>query len=76
MTGEQGVLIPESNVKDLMLRKDVVEAVKKDDERDKLLRLEVLELVNHFKLTFKNLLANNDYQSSLPYNLYSEERIR
>ena len=28
ITGEQGVMIPESNVKDLMLRKDVVEAVK------------------------------------------------
>jgi lon-related putative ATP-dependent protease len=27
----QGVMIPESNVKDLMLRKDVVEAVKKDE---------------------------------------------
>jgi lon-related putative ATP-dependent protease len=27
MTGDQGVLIPESNVKDLMLRKDVVKAV-------------------------------------------------
>ncbi len=29
MTKKQGVLIPASNVKDLMLRKDVVEAVKK-----------------------------------------------
>lgn len=29
LTGQQGVMIPESNVKDLMLRKDVVEAVKK-----------------------------------------------
>ena len=29
LNGQQGVLIPESNVKDLMLRKDVVEAVKK-----------------------------------------------
>ena len=29
LTGRQGVMIPESNVKDLMLRKDVVEAVKK-----------------------------------------------
>ena len=29
MTRKQGVIIPESNVKDLMLRKDVVEAVKK-----------------------------------------------
>jgi len=29
ITKKQGVLIPESNVKDLMLRKDVVEAVKK-----------------------------------------------
>jgi ATP-dependent Lon protease len=28
LTGRQGVMIPESNVKDLMLRKDVVEAVK------------------------------------------------
>jgi lon-related putative ATP-dependent protease len=28
ITGDQGVMIPESNVKDLMLRKDVVEAVK------------------------------------------------
>ncbi|MBN1932375.1 MAG: AAA family ATPase [Desulfobacterales bacterium] len=28
LTGHQGVLIPESNIKDLMLRKDVVEAVK------------------------------------------------
>jgi len=28
-TGKQGVIIPEANVKDLMLRKDVVEAVKK-----------------------------------------------
>ncbi len=28
-TGDQGVMIPEANVKDLMLRKDVVEAVKK-----------------------------------------------
>jgi lon-related putative ATP-dependent protease len=28
LTGMQGVMIPESNVKDLMLRKDVVEAVK------------------------------------------------
>jgi ATP-dependent Lon protease len=28
MTGAQGVLIPETNVKDLMLRKDVVEAIK------------------------------------------------
>ena len=28
LTGNQGVMIPESNVKDLMLRKDVVEAVK------------------------------------------------
>jgi predicted ATP-dependent protease len=27
LTGEQGVLIPESNVKDLMLRKEVIEAV-------------------------------------------------
>ena len=31
MTGQQGVMIPESNVKDLMLRKDVVEAVKKGE---------------------------------------------
>jgi len=30
-TGQQGVMIPESNVKDLMLRKDVVEAVKKGE---------------------------------------------
>ncbi len=29
LTGTQGVMIPESNVKDLMLRKDVVEAVRK-----------------------------------------------
>lgn len=29
MSGSQGVMIPESNVKDLMLRKDVVEAVEK-----------------------------------------------
>jgi lon-related putative ATP-dependent protease len=29
LTGEQGVLIPESNVKDLMLRKDVVDSVDK-----------------------------------------------
>ena len=29
LTGNQGVMIPESNVKDLMLRKDVVDAVKK-----------------------------------------------
>ncbi len=29
LTGKQGVMIPEANVKDLMLRKDVVEAVKK-----------------------------------------------
>ena len=29
LTGSQGVMIPESNVKDLMLRKDVVAAVKK-----------------------------------------------
>lgn len=29
LTGKQGVMIPESNVKDLMLHKDVVEAVKK-----------------------------------------------
>ena len=28
LTGEQGVMIPESNVKDLMLRKEVLEAVK------------------------------------------------
>jgi len=28
LTGHQGVMMPESNVKDLMLRKDVVEAVK------------------------------------------------
>ena len=28
LNGEQGVMIPESNVKDLMLRKDVVEAIK------------------------------------------------
>ena len=30
LTGKQGVMIPESNVKDLMLRKDVVDAIKKD----------------------------------------------
>lgn len=29
LTGDQGVMIPESNVKDLMLRKDVVEAIEK-----------------------------------------------
>ncbi len=29
LTGEQGVMIPASNVKDLMLRKDVVEAIEK-----------------------------------------------
>jgi len=29
LNGEQGVMIPESNVKDLMLRKDLIEAVKK-----------------------------------------------
>jgi ATP-dependent Lon protease len=29
LNGKQGVMIPDSNVKDLMLRKDVVEAVKK-----------------------------------------------
>jgi len=29
LTGDQGVMIPESNVKDLMLRKDVVKAVKR-----------------------------------------------
>ncbi len=29
LTGRQGVMIPESNIKDLMLRKDVVEAVNK-----------------------------------------------
>ena len=28
LTGDQGVMIPEANVKDLMLRKDVVQAVK------------------------------------------------
>jgi predicted ATP-dependent protease len=33
MTSQQGVMIPESNVKDLMLRKDVVEAVKKGEFR-------------------------------------------
>jgi len=31
ITKKQGVMIPESNVKDLMLRKDVVDAVKKGD---------------------------------------------
>ncbi len=31
LTKKQGVMIPESNVKDLMLRKDVVEAVKKGE---------------------------------------------
>jgi predicted ATP-dependent protease len=31
LTGAQGVMIPESNVKDLMLRKDVVESVEKGD---------------------------------------------
>ena len=30
LTGEQGVLIPKSNVKNLMLRSDVVEAIKDD----------------------------------------------
>ena len=30
LTGNQGVMIPEANLKDLMLRKDVVEAVKND----------------------------------------------
>lgn len=29
LNGKQGVMIPESNIKDLMLRKDVIEAVKK-----------------------------------------------
>jgi predicted ATP-dependent protease len=29
LTGDQGVIIPESNVRDLMLRKDVIQAVKK-----------------------------------------------
>ncbi len=29
LTGKQGVMIPESNVRDLMVRKDVIEAVKK-----------------------------------------------
>ncbi|MBN2059864.1 MAG: AAA family ATPase [Deltaproteobacteria bacterium] len=29
LTGKQGVMIPESNIRDLMLRKDVLEAVKK-----------------------------------------------
>jgi ATP-dependent Lon protease len=33
LTGEQGVMIPDSNVKDLMLRKDVVAAVKKGEFR-------------------------------------------
>ena len=33
MTGNQGVMIPAANVKDLMLRKDVVEAVKKGQFR-------------------------------------------
>jgi ATP-dependent Lon protease len=31
LTGRQGVMIPEANVKDLMLRKDVVEAVEKGE---------------------------------------------
>lgn len=31
ITGQQGVMIPRTNVKDLMLRKDVVEAVKKGE---------------------------------------------
>jgi ATP-dependent Lon protease len=31
LTGRQGVMIPESNVKDLMLRKEVVEAVKRGE---------------------------------------------
>lgn len=31
LTGKQGVMIPESNVKDLMLRKDVVDAIKKGE---------------------------------------------
>ena len=30
LTGGQGVMIPDSNVKDLMLRKDVIDAVKKN----------------------------------------------
>jgi hypothetical protein len=30
-TGEQGVIIPESNLKDLMLRKEVVDAVEKGE---------------------------------------------
>jgi predicted ATP-dependent protease len=29
LTGKQGVMIPESNVQDLMVRKDVIDAVKK-----------------------------------------------
>lgn len=33
LTGDQGVMIPESNVKDMMLRKEVVEAVKKGQFR-------------------------------------------
>ena len=33
LTGKQGVMIPESNVKDLMVRKDVVEAVEKGEFR-------------------------------------------
>jgi lon-related putative ATP-dependent protease len=31
LTGEQGVIIPESNVQDLMVRKEVIEAVRKGD---------------------------------------------
>jgi len=31
LNGKQGVMIPESNIKDLMLRKNVIEAVKKGD---------------------------------------------
>jgi predicted ATP-dependent protease len=33
LTGEQGVIIPEANIKDLMLRSDVVEAVKNEKFR-------------------------------------------
>ncbi len=33
LTGSQGVMVPESNVKDLMLRKDVIDAVKKNKFR-------------------------------------------
>ncbi len=81
LTGEQGVLIPKSNVNDLMLRKDIVEAVEQDEFQIYAIEtidqgIEILTSVTAGELDDEGQYPEDSINFKVAYQLYRFAIIR